>query len=56
MRSFVVSIVSISLVASAVFAHSGVKNEDVMKRMKQMCENGFKYESSWSHDEAAATI
>ena len=38
MRSFVVSVVSISLVASAVFAHSGVKNEDVMKRMKQMSE------------------
>lgn len=38
MRYFLTSIVTLSLVASVVFAHSGVKNEDVMKRMKQMNE------------------
>ena len=38
MRLISASVVSISLVASAVFAHSGVKNEVVMKRMKQMSE------------------
>lgn len=38
MRYFLTSIVTLSLVASVVFAHSGVKNEDVMKRMTQMNE------------------
>ena len=38
MRLISASVVSISLVASPVFAHSGVKNEVVMKRMKQMSE------------------
>jgi cytochrome c556 len=38
MRYFLTSIVTLPLVASVVFAHSGVKNEDVMKRMTQMNE------------------
>lgn len=38
MRYFLTSIVTLSLVSSVVFAHSGVKNEDVMKRMTQMNE------------------